>query len=60
MCPHSTQDFQQGEAVTHPSKGSGVIYQDQAGYENAIVVFDNRPGVVVGVRARELTRPREF
>lgn len=49
-------DFQRGEQVTHPTKGVGSIYQDQAGFKNAMVEFDDRPNVVIGVPAGELKR----
>lgn len=49
-------DFERGERVTHPTKGAGTIYQDQAGFKNAMVEFDDRPNVVIGVPAEEVKR----
>lgn len=62
MASMSTQsdEFQKDERVVHPIQGEGTIYQDQAGWENAMVVFDSSPSVVVGVRPRELSRIRSY
>lgn len=51
-------EFERGERVTHPVKGAGTIYQDQAGFKNAMVEFDDRPNVVIGVDPGELQRSR--
>lgn len=53
---NSDQEFQRGERVTHPTKGNGTIYQDQAGFKNAMVEFDYERSVVIGVPAGELSR----
>lgn len=55
-----SDDFQKDERVSHPTQGAGTVYQDQDGWENAMVVFDARPSVVVGVRPRELSRLRSY
>ena len=54
MSSQNSIDFQRGERVTHPTKGAGTIYQDLAGFKNAMVEFDDRPNVVIGVPAAEL------
>jgi hypothetical protein len=53
---NSDQEFQSGERVTHLTKGAGTIYQDQAGFKNAMVEFDDRRNVVIGVDPGELQR----
>jgi hypothetical protein len=49
-------EYEQGERVVHATKGTGTIYQDQAGFKNAMVEFDSEPNVVIGVRAGDLNR----
>jgi RNA polymerase-interacting CarD/CdnL/TRCF family regulator len=48
------QDFFRGDRVVHPTRGAGTIYQDLAGFKNAMVEFDNEPNVVVGKPVHEL------
>lgn len=57
MGPMSENDgFKRNERVTHPAKGAGTIYQDQNGFVNAMVEFDDRRNVVIGVPAGGLQR----
>lgn len=49
-------EFERGERDTHPVKGSGAIYEDQTGFENAMVEFVDRRSVVIAVPAGELKR----
>ena len=48
--------FKRNERVVHPVKGAGTIYQNQNGFVNAMVEFDDHRNVVIGVPADELKR----
>lgn len=48
------RDFVRGDRVVHPVRGAGTIYQDLAGFKNAMVEFDDEPNVVIGKPVHEL------